>query len=457
MPTATDAPRILAAHRFTLPVTSEANLAVFVKLAFGVTVPNTQVCPNHTTPWRAFCDAFFARSSVAVWHAARGFGGKSHLLALLAAVESVLLKAGVSVLGGSGEQSARVLDHMRDLWGYRNAPRHHLLGDPAREMRMAGGNVVRALMASSASVRGPHPQRLRLDEVDEMDLEIFDAAMGQPMSKPGVPTQVVASSTHHYADGTMTEVLRRAADKGWPVHRWCWRETSNPVDGWLSADEIERKRRDITEAMWSAEYDLQEPSPESRAIQPGAVARMFRRDLGQHRGAVGEYVEAEAPQPGATYSTGADWARKQDYTEIVTWRTDCRPVRLVAYERMRRADWPVMVSRFEQRIKRFPGASAHDATGLGDVIDGFLTVKSQGVILAGRERSDILSAYIAAIEHGEAESPMIDALESQHRMASYDDVFGSSQSGHLPDGICAGALAWHAWSNRPKPWSQGAW
>jgi hypothetical protein len=36
-------------------------------------------------------------------------------------------------------------------------------------------------MASQASVRGPHPHRLRLDEVDEMALDIFDAAMGQTL------------------------------------------------------------------------------------------------------------------------------------------------------------------------------------------------------------------------------------------------------------------------------------
>ena len=37
------------------------------------------------------------------------------------------------------------------------------------------------LTASQKSVRGPHPPSLLLDEIDEMDLEIFDAALGQPM------------------------------------------------------------------------------------------------------------------------------------------------------------------------------------------------------------------------------------------------------------------------------------
>jgi hypothetical protein len=67
-------------------------------------------------------------------------------------------------------------------------------------------------------------QRLRLDEVDELEIQLFDSALGQPMDKRGIRSQVVASSTHQYADGTMTELLRRANERGWPVHEWCWRE-----------------------------------------------------------------------------------------------------------------------------------------------------------------------------------------------------------------------------------------
>ena len=36
------------------------------------------------------------------------------------------------------------------------------------------------------------------------------AAMGQPMSKGGIPAQTVQSSTHQYPDGTMTYALEQA-------------------------------------------------------------------------------------------------------------------------------------------------------------------------------------------------------------------------------------------------------
>ena len=46
---------------FHLPIRKEETLRLFVKKAWGVSIPDKQVCPDHTTPWRAFADAYFAR------------------------------------------------------------------------------------------------------------------------------------------------------------------------------------------------------------------------------------------------------------------------------------------------------------------------------------------------------------------------------------------------------------
>lgn len=432
-------PRRVRRWAFEPPLKTERELRFFVQKAFRARIPDKQICPNHSTPWRAFADAYFARSPVAVWKASRGFGGKTYLLGLLSSVEAALLGADVNVLGGSAEQAARVLEHTQTLWNNPNAPRQVLRGEIQRRTTFAAGNTITALAASSRSVRGPHPQRLRCDEIDEVDLPILDAAMGQPMTGRGVAAQTVLSSTHQYANGTMSEVLRRAADKGWPVYEWCWKETQEP-HGWLTQAAIDQKRQEVTAAMWAAEYDLQEPSPENRAILPQAVDRMFDTGLGRFEGRPGEYIEIEPPG-GGRYTTGVDWARKQDWTEIVTLRLDVTPARIVAYERMNRKPWPQMIERFEYRIRRFKGQAYHDGTGIGDVVDGYLTVPAQGVMMVGRPRNDMLSECIAAIERGEIVSPFIRHVDGSLRYASVDDVFGA---GHLPDTLAALSLAWLA-------------
>ncbi len=425
-------------------ITTEAELAAYLRDTFGIRLPSTRVCPGHCSPWEAFVEAYFARSPVSVWKASRGLGGKSFTLSLLGLVEAVTLGVDVNVVGGSGEQAQRVLESMGRLWDAPSAPRDLLASEPAqRHTKLVAGNMVRALMASTKSVRGPHPVRLRLDEVDEMALAILDAAMGQPMSAKGVLSQTVMSSTHQYPDGTFTKILQRAKERNWPVREWCWRETMAP-HGWLDPEEIERKRQQVTDAMWKTEYDLQEPSAEGRAIMTEKVAAMFTRELGVfaagHQGA----IEAEPPDPMGEYATGTDWAKEQDWTVIVTFRTDVAPWRLVAFERLQRRPWPDMVSRLDARLDRYAGArhlAAHDATGGGNVVADLLAHDVEGVIMVGRERSALFSNYIKGIEHDELRSPFIETMEAEHRYATVDDLFGS---GHPPDSLVAAALAYRA-------------
>ncbi len=456
------------AHDFKLPIVSEDTLRDFVRLAWGVSFPDVKVCPNHSTPWRIFADAYFARYPVIVLHGSRGFAGKSFLLAVLGLTEAVTLGADVNVLGGSGEQSRRVLDHMRDRWAFDGSPSYLLTGEARTETRLSNGATIEALMASQASVRGSHPSRLRLDEIDEMDLSILDASMGQPMEQHGIRAQTVMSSTRQYADGTMTAIMQRAAEKSWPVHEICYRENLEP-HGWLTQAQVDQKRGEVTAAMWETEYELQEPSPESRAIQPAAVEDLFDKLLGIFEGAAHEYIEIEAPavvcescrnsQPAevvsfgkcitcggkthpATYATGADWARSRDWTIITTFRTDTRPQRCVAWERTGRLDWPVMIGRYTERRKRYPGSGLHDGTGLGDVVASY--AGEDGFIMAGQARADLLSEYIAAIERREIVYPFIRWCYNEHKYASREDVYAGGSVHHLPDSISAGALGWRA-------------
>ena len=426
---------------FPLPIRKEETLRLFVKKAWGVSIPDKQVCPEHTTPWRAFADAYFARHDMAIWHGSRGFAGKSFLLATLGLTEAVTLKGDVNILGGSGLQSKRVHEYMAGHWRRKSAPKQLLLSDPHKMSTMlVWGNSIQALLASQNSVRGPHIPRLRLDEIDEMALEIFEAAMGQPMELGGVRPNTVASSTHHNAIGTMTEVLKRAGEKNWPVYKWCYRETLQP-HGWLSPDEIQRKKGVVTSLQWEVEYELGEPSHEYRAIMPEAVAVMFDRELGVFDGGVQQYIEIEAPVDGATYATGADWAKESDWTIIVTLRTDVFPLRVVAFMRTGRRPWPYMIKLFDDRVKRFPGPACHDATGIGNVIGDDLSVDAEGVVMVGKQRDELFTDYILSIEKGEIEAPFITFMQSEHLYCTVGDLFGS---GHPPDSIVGGAMAYKA-------------
>lgn len=286
---------------------------------------------------------------------------------------------------------------------------------------------------------------------DEMELEILDAAMGQPMGIESVAKQTVMSSTHHYPDATFTEIIRRAQDNGWPLYSWCYLETSNPIDGWLKPEEIASKRKEVTAAMFAAEYDLQEPSPEDRAILPEKIDQCFKAELGEYVGKLNEEIIVEPPETGARYATGCDWAKKSDFTIIDTWRIDCKPFRRVAWQRTGRLPWPMMIAKFDARCKRYPGNACHDATGLGDVVEDYQTAGAKPVILTGQTRSDTFTQYIAAIENGAIVSPRIRHCENEHRYCTNDDLRGG---GHPPDSFIAGAMAYRAAMRPDKQVSQ---
>lgn len=665
----------------TRPPQTDDELYELVWTMWGVRIPRTRVCPNHRPPFEAFADAFFARSPISVWKASRGMGGKSRTLAYLALTEAVIWGAEINVLGGSGAQSVNIHDAMRAGWNSPMSPDQMIERESVYETKLTNDAQIKALLASQRSVRGPHPQRLRMDECDEMDISILDSALGQPMSKDSIDTQVVLSSTHQYADGTMSEMLKRAGENGWPVFTWCigegesvttergdvrieelraddrvltregfravqhltmmgrkktirltfedgrtlictpdhlvstpdgwvearsalavttvwadvpigattlntglgtslgepspagvlagsndvevwqpdtrtvatpmidmraatsrdgsidqyhhqpvdvgrgpstiftsdfldavpcaqgttpldtsvhigssrvvsietygvmpvydvgvygqhefvvngslvhncWLETSNPTDGWLTNQTIQRTRETVTKRMWEVEYDLQEPSFGDRAIDTEWVDKMFSgyradpsapgdddpgfRTYKHHDTNRGEQYEFEEPDVlKGEYVTGADWAKSIDWTVIATFRTDCKPWRLVAYSRTRRKPYPLMVKLFNTRLKRYPGQAIHDATGLGGVVSDYLEARVTGFVMTGRQRDDMLTEYIAAVEKGELIAPKVETAFTEHKYCSNEDIYGRGSGSHLPDTVCAFALAWH--------------
>lgn len=417
----------------------------YVRVVWGITIPRHSVCRDHTSPFHAFADAYFGRHPVTVWKASRGFGGKSTLMGLLCIVEAATLGAQVTVLGGSAAQSQRVHEVTHERWYYDLAPRALLDGEPTKfTTRLKNGAWIIALMASQKSVRGPHPQRLRLDEVDEMELELFEAAQGQPMDARGLLSQTVVSSTHQYPDGTMTELLKRANEKGWGVYEWCWRESMGTAEhpGWLSGEMVERKKLEVSTRMWEVEYDLQEPSFDGRAIDTQFVEAMFDHDLGTFVGDLDERVVIEEPQQGASYVTGVDWAKEKDFTVIRTFRTDVSPWVEVAFLRTGRKPWTDMVNDLNARLETYGGICVHDATGIGNVVDDLIEYdrkKVKAVVLRGRERETVFTEYIAGIEQYGIRCPRIQFPYSEHKYVTNKDLYGS---GHPPDTFIAGALAW---------------
>lgn len=443
--------------RLERPPLTKDELFHLVQGLWGVTLPRVPHCEGHTAPFDAFSEAFFGnKTNYVLWYGSRGTG-KSFMLALLALTKALALDIDVTLLGGSLAQSQNVHEHVENLLKYPNAPLYAIERVIKTEIEFVARNWIRPLPASQKTVRGPHPQMTLLDEIDEMEYEIYTAALPQAMAKPNarghvVPEMTVASSTWQNPSGTFKTVFTDAQRNNLPVRTWCWRDVistrENPT-GWMDPDFIERKRASVPAELFRVEYDLGEPSGVSRAFDLTALNRCLVDVEPVHIVSKDddELIIYEEPVKWGTYATGADWAKEKDFTVIVTWRIDQVPCRLAHIRIMRRRPWPDMISYFNETTKKYVGMSAHDATGIGNVVGDMIDERTIKMVMVGRDRTTMLTDYITAVENQNYAIPVTaKRLLEAHRSTTVDDVYrtASVRDSHLPDEVAASALAHRA-------------
>lgn len=244
------------------PRTKE-HFALYLAIVLNARIPNGIGCKDHQSPLDAMWAAYAEIDDFSIWYAMRG-SGKTFDVSLLGFMESVFKpKCWTTVLGGSLEQSTKAVAYVDNFW---NMPKINLLKNKllvnrtvaGRGFKTRHGSQFTALAASTKSVRGPHPQKLRLDELDEMDETIYNASMGQPKENFGIKDNIVISSTLHNAFGLMSKIIDEKAILGAILYKWCVEEVQEPFGFWTK-EEIQRRKRQLIKAMWESEYLLKRP------------------------------------------------------------------------------------------------------------------------------------------------------------------------------------------------------
>jgi hypothetical protein len=124
---------------------------------------------------------------------------------------------GTRFLGGSLAQSQQAHQALAEL--ARDDPALEKLTES--KAVYANGSEVRVLSASPTSVRGPHVPSLKLDEVDEIDSDCRDAALGMCMNRGNSAASVLMTSTWHRVDGPMSRLIERAQGGEFPLYSFC--------------------------------------------------------------------------------------------------------------------------------------------------------------------------------------------------------------------------------------------
>jgi hypothetical protein len=290
---------------------SRQDLKNYVKVFLGVDVPNKRICPEHNSPmdylWHSFSADFRALSRTTgstvfspaihcgvsghqatengdciVW--ANRTGGKTELAAIATLLDCIFKpNCQVRILAGSGEQAGRMYQY---LTNFLQKDYEQFLAGPVQKekCRFVNNAAVEVLTQSATSVRGQHTQKLRCDEVELFEPDVFAAAKFTTQSTDSLVAAMELISTMHRPYGLMQKVVASAPQFGTPVFKWCvWeviekctdRNCSQcPLDndcqgraknacGYLKIDDCITQMRRSSRAGWEAEMLCRRPSLEN--------------------------------------------------------------------------------------------------------------------------------------------------------------------------------------------------
>ena len=282
---------------------SRTQLQAWVQTFLGLRIPTQRCCPGHVSPmdylsWSVLSSEFCVQGTeraasnnaehithnpefadAIVW-ACRG-GGKTLLGAVASLLELLFLpQCQVRILGGSEVQSARMYEYLTGWIGGEFA--HRLDGRlTSRGCRFDNNAGVQILAQSDKAVRGQHVQRLRCDEVELFEPEIWQAAQFTTHSLSHIRAKLEVFSTMHRPHGLMQQLVSTAPQTGMRLFTWClweviekcvdrecsqcplWedcRGRAKQADGYYKINDAIAQMRRSSRRAWEAEMLCQRPS-----------------------------------------------------------------------------------------------------------------------------------------------------------------------------------------------------
>ncbi|MFB6076246.1 MAG: hypothetical protein ABEK17_03825 [Candidatus Aenigmatarchaeota archaeon] len=195
--------------------------------------------------------------------AARDYG-KTWLQAMLALWSTTVLSSyynepyKVSILGGSREQSRAAYDIIKEHINASDFVKRQVEGDPKKsETNFKDGSNIKALAASTRSVRGQHPHLLCLDEVAEVDREVIisgtESIDEYRTNEDTFPPRLVMTSTPHVFDSFFVDHLQNPEKWGFRTYTWKGVESYN-----ISEQKVKDAKKRLSSQEFKQEY-LGEP------------------------------------------------------------------------------------------------------------------------------------------------------------------------------------------------------
>ena len=207
---------------------SEIRLQEWLFHVLGIWLPSQSICPGHCSQLEYFSDRYYSKELDTILWASRMWG-KSFLSGLEAWMKARFKSRWeANICAGSQAQANRVYKATDSMWTATDdiGGRAVLKRDPLKSLtEFLNGSMYETTTASTKSQRGPHPNSLFADEIDEMAVDVFNSAMEQTTTRAGHQASTALLSTMHKVGGLMAAWVDTAIQRGYRLYISCVLET----------------------------------------------------------------------------------------------------------------------------------------------------------------------------------------------------------------------------------------
>lgn len=280
---------------------TDNQLHEYIDLAYGVRLPRKIITPGHRTSFDLVSDLFFERVGMALGFGNRN-GGKTFTLGILNHLD-MTFKDNVEIAsaGAVKEQANKCYRYFQE---FNNAPWFQHVNDQylvrtgrpffvpkdstQKKTQFGNGALLEIITGTETGFRGPHPHKARIDEIDELEWDVFQTGMSMSRSTDTIRGQDVFTSTRQKAHGTMQRLIDEAKERGVTIYEWnvwemvekCTRRCHNDpehgdcpaykfckgkahqCDGFYKIDDFVKKNTAMDTDRWETEWENKKPARE---------------------------------------------------------------------------------------------------------------------------------------------------------------------------------------------------
>lgn len=222
-------------------------------------IPRVAVCDGHQSPFDFIADLYFERVTSAVAMANRG-GSKTASSAILHLLNSLYKEGCESLTVGAIEaQSKRAYESLKQFLIIHGGegvyePKDHpqIIRTIESETSFKNKSKVEIVPGTMSAVSGPHPQKIHVDEQDQMPKDVWEQSRHMSQSKTVknedgteivIKAQDWVTSTRQRPFGPMQKLVDEINDAKkngykppWELYTWCVYETGKNVPNCMEAN-----------------------------------------------------------------------------------------------------------------------------------------------------------------------------------------------------------------------------